>query len=1166
MACPPGTKFKVFLSIYPAGKGLFPHDTARGTDAKYLIADDINFSRILNGQDVGAATSATLDPDRQLTASQTYYWGVEATMPNGTHLYRSAKFETAAPAVPAGQFSEVTLITHGFSIPYWDSAVGKNFIELADLIAKSDGAVLEYQPATGVWLSLNHRPVALGKPLVLISNWVKDSAISDSGFSEAAADALFAGLVQLDRTPGLVLGASGAGVPAGAVFASPVHLIGFSRGTVVTGEIAQRFGPYFPGVDLQMTTLDPHDFPQESLDVPLADVARAVKIVGDVLGEFAEATVFKLLTEAMSQGGKIVADAARTYGLDPVLYSDFKDPRVQVWGSVAFADNYYQAVANPAAFNAGRTIRSFTPNGRSVEQADIDLKLTGRAGFTEDDFIIGIGSAHQRVKNWYAGTVSLDLTQFPAGDEKLFRRTEDRDKTKKFYDNPNPWYASQESRTPPGFAHGDTKGPWEGIGEGFFYSQGGGGVALRPASKLPRTSVAVDNTEYGRGDRAVPTVFDGNFQASIRPVVGRFPIQYEIPGWSFHGGSAGTDDGLPLVGEDAGKYAGLHLVGLMPVADARALLTALDRNPGDTGPTFLGGQYASLNRLLNLGGPLGPITRVPLTDKGLTLLKADQSAEKFQYALELKGFAAVAGTDTGTPLAALTKATQDRMYVAPSPQTVRFDTYVIDGGFGDELRATFLLDDGTVVSVGSVPVAAAGTGFQTASFTLSAADAGKVGGAVVRLQFELVGALGAPVTTRVLIDNIVVSDGGLAIITDDSGLANDSAVFFTAGAPVPGPPVPAPAPVPAPVPAPGIPPAGLLAGGRTHKVTVSNPHPGPITITSLRVNTNDFVSRISDPNGGPDIVLDNTRMADGMPTRLPFKNLLPSPVAIAPGAWVTFTVTAGLAPDYFTRLNAESGLGARMTDNQLLSGRMSFVIQMAGSSTPATQEDELFDLVDDGDARPGDGFLEIGRTLVDHKRDVTIDNPARMLVQIRGGSPAEFTEAASDPHDLTISRHTVSFTPTAAGTKAANLDFVHKGVTIYTTTLAAEGQLQQTVALPLDDPGATKSILTALQPYQNAASAEVADSLGQMAGLYKRFQDIFPNALTGGSTDTAWAAFRTGFEAAEQNIYGDLIHEGSVVFYNSDTKGLNPILVKNQPLNPAAEDPFPPFPVPTPPV
>jgi hypothetical protein len=93
-----------------------------------------------------------------------------------------------------------------------------------------------------------------------------DSAITDSGFSEAAADAVFASLLDLNMQL------------SGKVFNSPMHLIGFNRGTVVTSEIVQRLGVYFPTIgtggdtDLHMTLIDPHDQKQESLDVPLGTI------------------------------------------------------------------------------------------------------------------------------------------------------------------------------------------------------------------------------------------------------------------------------------------------------------------------------------------------------------------------------------------------------------------------------------------------------------------------------------------------------------------------------------------------------------------------------------------------------------------------------------------------------------------------------------------------------------------------------------------------------------------------------------------------------------------------------------------------------------------------------------------------------------------------------
>ena len=97
---------------------------------------------------------------------------------------------------------------------------------------------------------------------------------------EAAADAFFASLVQLDQSLG------------GAVFRSPLHLIGHSRGTIVTSEIAQRLGLYFPGLpDVHVTTLDPHDFPQPNLDTNISTLVAGSPVPGLLTGTIDPATL-----------------------------------------------------------------------------------------------------------------------------------------------------------------------------------------------------------------------------------------------------------------------------------------------------------------------------------------------------------------------------------------------------------------------------------------------------------------------------------------------------------------------------------------------------------------------------------------------------------------------------------------------------------------------------------------------------------------------------------------------------------------------------------------------------------------------------------------------------------------------------------------------------------
>ncbi|MCC3458013.1 MULTISPECIES: DNA/RNA non-specific endonuclease, partial [unclassified Microcoleus] len=93
--------------------------------------------------------------------------------------------------------------------------------------------------------------------------------------------------------------------------------------------------------------------------------------------------------------------------------------------------------------------------------------------------------------------------------------------------------------------------PWydngngEGVGEGWFYSVLGGGKDQRTLSSVGRVPVSFDNTLSAgmRGDYAVPTLFNGNFDQyipnkSAPEEFGRNTISKEIPGWSFHGGTS----------------------------------------------------------------------------------------------------------------------------------------------------------------------------------------------------------------------------------------------------------------------------------------------------------------------------------------------------------------------------------------------------------------------------------------------------------------------------------------------------------------------------------------------------------------------------------------------------------------------------------------------------
>src|SRR5205814_1609417 len=138
------------------------------------VKGDGNPNRIINGKAFGEnELTYTLPSNLQLTAGQSYYWGVIATDSAGNTVRHSSSFHVASPAVTT-PFSTVTIIT---SLVQENQEVGGN-----------------------------------------------------------------------------------------RLFNSPLHFIGHSFGTVVNSEIIQRLGTYFPSIaDIQMTTLDPHDFNQPSL-------------------------------------------------------------------------------------------------------------------------------------------------------------------------------------------------------------------------------------------------------------------------------------------------------------------------------------------------------------------------------------------------------------------------------------------------------------------------------------------------------------------------------------------------------------------------------------------------------------------------------------------------------------------------------------------------------------------------------------------------------------------------------------------------------------------------------------------------------------------------------------------------------------------------------------
>nr|WP_228042446.1 MULTISPECIES: DNA/RNA non-specific endonuclease [unclassified Tychonema] len=181
-----------------------------------------------------------------------------------------------------------------------------------------------------------------------------------------------------------------------------------------------------------------------------------------------------------------------------------------------------------------------------------NVSLNNLAGFKPDD---GAGASHRAALAWYAGTANLNESQFPSENgETIYRRLGDLAENN-IADGTKTWYTPDHTNA--SFTQGDTKAPWEGIGTGWFHSVLGGGSEFRPYDldgykfsldeiqefgypngwknylEGKRVSVTEDNTPIPamRGDFAVPTLFNGNFDA----IAAKLDSQ-PLPGWSLYNG------------------------------------------------------------------------------------------------------------------------------------------------------------------------------------------------------------------------------------------------------------------------------------------------------------------------------------------------------------------------------------------------------------------------------------------------------------------------------------------------------------------------------------------------------------------------------------------------------------------------------------------------------
>ncbi|PSB59176.1 hypothetical protein C7B77_01940 [Chamaesiphon polymorphus CCALA 037] len=286
-------------------------------------------------------------------------------------------------------------------------------------------------------------------------------------------------------------------------FGLTLHFIGFGRSNIVNSEVVQRLGTDYPLAG--GTTVDNRDLQMTSIDLP-----------GNT--------------------------------------SNILDPTYTVWNNVTYADNYY----------FDNTVSGSQVSTKAVTGADWQVNLNGLAGFETPGN--SSWNPHLKTLAWYLGTADVNKGEVareslfsPTGldTDKIYRRLGDLySNGAQQYSNAQTWYTPDNTLS--NVARGDSNAVWEGIGTGWFHSVLGGGYSTRPYKiignkvsraqigasfnsylKLRRTDVSFDNTNVQmsgllrRGDYAVSTVFNGNFDA----ITNKFDSQW-IPGWSTYNGSA----------------------------------------------------------------------------------------------------------------------------------------------------------------------------------------------------------------------------------------------------------------------------------------------------------------------------------------------------------------------------------------------------------------------------------------------------------------------------------------------------------------------------------------------------------------------------------------------------------------------------------------------------
>lgn len=279
----------------------------------------------------------------------------------------------------------VTIITHGAQVaaglPDWEVTLGQAILDRADGAAtdRTTGSIFQHDRNTGSWTTLDgsvwSNSNSAADHVVLLYDWSQESGNLQDGWADAAADNLFASLLDdNDYLLGDFTGRSfyelafeadssggGALVEGGIV---DFHFIGHSRGAVVNSLVTERFDHYFETMIDHVTTLDGHP------------------------------------ASAMNDQGYVSTNPN-------------DNSRIFTYDNVVFADNYYQQNGAYEPFAIPPDFNGVRANGAFNFQIPTPVLENG-----------GSSLEHSDVHTWYYGTVTEPFSNAYSGFDGASRNND----------------------------------------------------------------------------------------------------------------------------------------------------------------------------------------------------------------------------------------------------------------------------------------------------------------------------------------------------------------------------------------------------------------------------------------------------------------------------------------------------------------------------------------------------------------------------------------------------------------------------------------------------------------------------------------------------------------------------------------------------------------------